>query len=79
MCITRMLLCHSAGVPQRETMLCVDAVTLTTASDRLERRTVITLNQIQVAQPFTNKLNIHNIEDYYNTVTWSLSQFYVYF
>lgn len=41
---------HSAGVPQRETVLCVNAVTLA-ALDRLKRRTVATLvtqpNQIQ--------------------------------
>jgi len=45
--------CHSAGEPQRETMLCADAVTLMTALERPERRTVdIQLNEIQVDQPF---------------------------
>lgn len=55
-CFIGMFLCHSAGGPQKETMLCVDAVTLMTALDRLDTQ----LNQIQVAQPFTNKCNLHN-------------------
>lgn len=72
--------CRSAGVPQRETMLCVDAATLMTALQRLERKIVDKqLKHIQVAQPFTNKCNLHNMEGYSDTMTWSLSQLYVYF
>lgn len=49
-------------------MLCVSAVMLMTALDRLERRTVATLTgqltKKQVTQPMTNKFNPHNLWGY---------------
>lgn len=59
---------NSAGTPQRETVLCVNAATLMTALHRLERSTATTLdtkpNQKQVAQTFTNKYKPHYFVGY---------------
>lgn len=54
----RMSFCHLAGVPQRETATCANAVILETAWHRLQRRMMDTrFNQKQVAQTFTNQSN----------------------